>query len=605
MSRLIRMFMSSVKAKMLIMFVILTSIPLIVVGLISYQKSFTTVSEHSKAATLYIIDQLARNIDVLFQDTGKLLELEKNPAVLQFLFSQTDSYADAKQILLAFDLYRKTYRYDNVLNISMVNLYGRGISERKGVFTLNQNPLRNSHFQHLIAHPEDVLIIPPSRSLKLDRLDGFTYDEGNVISILATVKQRITHEVIGFIVIDLNDEFVQRFSESYQLGKTGRFIVSDSEGQPIYRSSDMPPLLATETEASRMLEGKGNFVTSSKGKPIFVTYTTSQTTGWKIIGIAPLQEIVEDANKIRQLIIVSVGLSILFVVGLYFFVSSRLTKPLKVLKNRMRKAASGNLDAKVIPVGSDEITDLGNSFNTMIEQLKMLIARSIQEQEQIRKSELRTLQAQINPHFLYNTLDSIIWMAEAGKNAQVIELVKALSRFFRITLSKGKDWITVANEIEHVQCYLVIQQMRYRDILEYAVDIAPAVLQHRILKMTLQPIVENALYHGIKNKRGKGLILITAHAEDAGQTLVIKVRDNGKGMSKETLELLIARADGAEALSQDFEAESRYQEGGFGLYNVNQRIRLYYGAEYGLTIDSAEGIGTTVTIKVPILPGGK
>lgn len=606
MTKLLRMTVSSVKAKMLAMFVILTSIPLLAVGLVSYQKSFDTVSEHSKASTLYVADQLARSIDILFQDTGKLLELEKNPAVLQFLFRQTDSYTDAKEILIAFDLYRKTYKYDNVLNISLINLYGRGISERKGVFSLNQNPLRNPHFQHLIEQPADVLIIPPSEASLLDRLDGFQYESGGVISIMATVKQRITHEVIGFIVIDLNDEFVQQSADAYRIGKSGRFIVADPGGNPIYEPADVSHELPAGSLTDRLAAGKDSFVAAADtGKPIFVTYTTSEATGWKIVGIAPLQEIVEDANDIRQLIIISVGLSISFVIVLYFFISSRLTKPLKVLKNRMRKAALGNLDAKVSPAGSDEIADLGNSFNTMIEQLKVLIARSIEEQKQIQKSELRTLQAQINPHFLYNTLDSIVWMAEAGKNEQVIELVKAMSRFFRLSLSKGKDWIPAADEIEHVRNYLVIQQVRYRDILDFDIRIDPGAERHPILKMTLQPIVENALYHGIKNKRGKGTIVVDGQLDDAGQTLIVTVRDNGIGMNEETLRLLIERiAALAQPDTKDDDAEDAAPSGGFGLHNVNQRLRLYYGAEYGLAIDSAYGIGTTVTIRIPILPGG-
>lgn len=167
---------SSLRVKMLAMFVVLTMVPLIAVGIVSYQKSFRTISDHSKAAFLLAADRLARDIDVLFQDTMRLLELENHQAVLRYLFSQTDSYADAKDILQAFDLYRKTYRNDKVLNISMVNLYGRGISERKGVFALNQNPLRNPHFQHLMNAPADVLIVPPDEALPQDRLDGFQYE---------------------------------------------------------------------------------------------------------------------------------------------------------------------------------------------------------------------------------------------------------------------------------------------------------------------------------------------------------------------------------------------------------------------------------------------
>ncbi|CAM4222059.1 two-component system sensor histidine kinase YesM [Paenibacillus endophyticus] len=606
MTKRYRLALSSLKSKMLIMFVILTSIPLVAVGLISYQKSFHTISENSKASTIFVADQLARNIDILVQDSSRLLELGKNPAVLQFLFRQTDSYADAKEILLTFDLYRTTYKYEDVLNISIVNLYGRGISERKGVFALNQNPLRNPHFQQLMYNPDDILIIPPSESSPLDRLDGFQYPDGGVISIIATVKQRITHEVMGFIVIDLNDKFVKQFSEAYHIGSTGHFMVTGQKGEPIYQPANREQDLASASLASQLASNKDSFVTSGTGKPVFVTYTTSEATGWKIIGVAPLQEIVEEANEIRQLIIVSVFLSILFIIILYVFISSRLIKPLKILKNKMRQAAHGFLEAKVTPSGSDEIADLGVSFNSMIEQIKVLIARSIQEQKQIQIAELRTLQAQINPHFLYNTLDSIVWMAEAGKNDQVIGLVKAMSRFFRISLSKGKDWITVADELEHVRNYLVIQQVRYRDILDYTLDIDPEAYRHHMLKMTMQPIVENALYHGIKNKRGKGLIAIRGKLDDAGQSFAITVQDNGVGMNADTLALLIKHISGSmQELELDETSEGHPTQGGFGLHNVNQRIQLYYGAAYGLYIESQEGVGTSVTIRIPILPGGK
>lgn len=604
MTKLLPRFMSSIKAKMLAMFVILTSIPLLAVGLISYQKSFNTVSEHSKAATLYVADQLARNIDILFQDSGRLLELEKNPSVLQFLFRQTDSYADAKEILRTFDLYRKTYQYDNVLNISMVNLYGRGISERKGVFALNKNPLRNLHFQHLMNRPDDVLIIPPFEASPLDRLDGFQYGGSGVISMMATVKQRMTSEVIGFIVIDLSDETVQQFSDAYRIGETGRFIIVEEDGEPIYEPAGLPQAWSASL-APRLQTAKDSFVTEGDGgKPLFVAYTTSETTGWKIVGVAPLQEIVAEASEIRQLIIVSVGLSIVFVIGLYYFISSRLIRPIKLLKTKMRQASSGNLDAKVVPVGTDEIAELGSSFNAMTGQIKELLDRSIREQKQIQMAELRTLQAQINPHFLYNTLDSIIWMAEAGKREQVIGLVKALSGFFRISLSKGKDWITVREELEHVRNYLVIQQIRYRDILDFAIEADPEALHHRMLKMTIQPLVENAIYHGIKNKRGKGTIFVACSLQEGGQTLAVRVEDNGVGMSGEQLERLRERIAGHGQETPGGGRDGLDREGGFGLHNVNQRVRLYYGAEYGLTIASEEGAGTAVTVRIPIIPGG-
>lgn len=546
---------------------------------------------------MLVAEQLARDIDVLFQDTGKLLELENNPHVLKFLFAPTETYENAKEILETFELYREIYKYDDVRNITMINLYGKGISERKGLFQLDYNPLRNPHLSQLMDDPELIMNIPPIEASPLDRLDGFTYPNSDTVSIMATVKQKVTREVIGFIVIDINDAVIKKFTSSVKIGQSGYFYVTDAKGNSIFSTPEMTNLSAEGTpdqwiENALHLE-QDSFVLHTSGKPNFIVYTTSPTTGWKIIGTVPLQEIVEDANDIRQLIIVSVILSILFTITLYFFITARLTRPIQILKKKMRQAANGNLEAKVKSTGQDEITDLGNSFNLMLEKIKNLLNQSLREKELIQKAELRTLQAQINPHFLYNTLDSVIWMAEAGKNDQVIKLVQAFSQFFRTSLNKGRDWISVKSEIDHIRNYLVIQQMRYSDILDYEIDIEPELLPHATLKMTLQPLVENALYHGIKNKRGKGLIRIRGKIVEYDILLIVE--DNGIGMSLDRLTAI------REELEQTRipENEATEQTRGFGLYNVHQRIRLYFGERYGIEIESEEGVGTILTVRIP------
>ncbi|WP_438431798.1 sensor histidine kinase [Gorillibacterium sp. sgz500922] len=579
------------------MFAILTSVPLITVGLISYQKSYSTISEHSKASAILVVDQLARDIDNRIQDTSRLLELNQNPSVLQFLSKPTQSFPDAKQILQTIGLYREIYKYDHVWNILMVNLYGRGISERKGVFSLNQNPLNNPHFQKLMQNPDQLLVVPPRDTLEMDRLDGFTYEQGSIVSIMAAIKRPITHEVIGFMVIDLNDDFISQSTTAFKLGKSGYFYVADTGGQPIVgpASGAYAATVLPEEMDSRLALDHDHFIQTQAGKPLFIIFTTSKMTGWKIIGAAPLQEIVSEVQKIRWLIILTVGLSIAFIVALYFFITIRLTRPLKILKNKMRQAAGGNLATKFRPHGTDEVADLGRSFNTMIEQIKRLIDKTVEEEKQIQKAELKILQAQINPHFLYNTLDSIIWMAEAGKNAEVIDLVAAISRFFRISLSKGHDWISIRDELEHIRSYLTIQQVRYRDILDFTIEEDPSILPYTILKMTLQPIVENALYHGIKNKRGKGMIRITARS-GPGKTVVIRVEDNGIGMKVETLKKLRNALDQTQAPQEPGNTKS-----GYGLLNVQQRISLFYGQDYKIRIDSKAGEGTTVCVEIPAL----
>jgi two-component system sensor histidine kinase YesM len=238
----------------------------------------------------------------------------------------------------------------------------------------------------------------------------------------------------------------------------------------------------------------------------------------------------------------------------------------------------------------DEITELGMSFNIMIGKIKELLDSKIKEQENLKKAELRALQAQINPHFLYNTLDTIIWMAESKKTDQVVKIVSALSNFFRISLSKGMDWITIGEEVERIKSYLTIQKMRYRDILDFKIEVEKDVAENTILKLILQPLVENALYHGIKNKRQGGTINIRARRMGDNEVL-LEVEDDGIGFTPEKLAQLRAELEDD---SGDFKMES-----GFGIGNVNNRIRLYYGRSYGVSIRSEYNTGTCVTLVIP------
>ena len=595
---------NSLRSKLMALFVILTSAPLIAVGIVSYQKSFQTLSDYSKAANALVAENFLQELDMMFLNASRLLELENNPMVRRFLFSQTETYPEAMGILQTFQLYREMYQLNElVLNVTLVNLYGKGISERKGVFQLNQNLRKEPYFQTLLETPDETLYVPPSSIPAVPKLDGLDYGGKRTISIMSTIKQPITHQVIGFITIDLDSSVVQQFSETNRIGKTGYFFVADRNGKPIFlpgpEAADhngLPPL----TDVARFGGTKGQLVDNSLGMPVFVIYTISSQTGWYIVGQVPLAEITRDAAQIRNLIFASAILSVVVAITLYFYLTNRMTRPIQILKNKMRLAASGYLEAKAQIDGTDEIADLGRSFNTMLEQIKQLLDRSIEEQKQIQLAELRTLQAQINPHFLYNTLDSIVWMAEARKHDQVIRLVQALSQFFRISLSKGRDVISIAEEIEHIRNYLIIQQMRYRDILDYDIQVDPDIRNCQVLKMTLQPLVENALYHGIKNKRRKGRIEVRGWRDGQGGIL-LKVADNGIGMAPERLDEIRRSLSGGIESRSDSPDETRHH--GFGLRNVHQRIRLYYGEPYGLHVESTHMEGTEVTLRIPDFEG--
>jgi two-component system, sensor histidine kinase YesM len=272
-------------------------------------------------------------------------------------------------------------------------------------------------------------------------------------------------------------------------------------------------------------------------------------------------------------------------------ISRSIYIPLKKLHDVTTTITKNDLQALVTHGNVDEITELGISFNIMIGRIRELLDAKVREQEDLKKAELRTLQAQINPHFLYNTLDTIVWMAELKKTEQVVEIVRALSSFFRTTLSKGKDWITIGEEIELTKNYLTIQKMRYQDILNYKIEVDEAVLDEKILKLTLQPLVENALYHGIKPKRGGGTITIRARQNHDHQVL-LEVEDDGVGCTPYRLGKI---QEGIDSESD----EIILKESGFGLANVSKRIKLYYGKQYGLSINSQYQEGTQITVAIP------
>lgn len=274
-----------------------------------------------------------------------------------------------------------------------------------------------------------------------------------------------------------------------------------------------------------------------------------------------------------------------------WIISASIYIPIKKLHNVTATITGNDLQALVTTHNVDEITELGISFNIMIGQIRELLNAKISEQENLQKAELRALQAQINPHFLYNTLDTIVWMAESNKSDQVIDIVKALASFFRIALSKGKDWIPLRQEVEHVRSYLTIQKMRYRDILDYEIDVEEALLDSTILKLTLQPLVENALYHGIKTKRDGGKIVVQARRLEDDKVL-LRVCDDGVGFTPYKL------AQIQEVLAED-SGEITRGDDGFGLENVHRRIQLYYGKQYGLSLQSHYRGGTQVSVMIP------
>ncbi len=281
---------------------------------------------------------------------------------------------------------------------------------------------------------------------------------------------------------------------------------------------------------------------------------------------------------------------LLLVIVLTVMVVTGIIKPIRELSQVTQRVAQGDFAVRAQVDTEDEVELLADSVNIMTESIERFVSKIKEDERKMRRADLRLLQEQINPHFLYNTLDTIVWLIEGNDPEKAVNMVMSLSEFFRLVLSKGKEYITIQEEEMHIKSYLKIQQVRYRDIMEYEVHIAPELYRYKILKLTLQPLVENSLYHGIKYKRAKGNIVVTGALSEG--EIHFKVEDNGVGMEPE--ELINLRSEIMKPCKDTGK--------GFGLANVNERIRMNFGAQYGMRIDSRAGMGTRVEIVIPAVP---
>lgn len=304
-----------------------------------------------------------------------------------------------------------------------------------------------------------------------------------------------------------------------------------------------------------------------------------------------LQQLRDEYQNLYQvlmrILLVACICIVLVIIFMFYQIPLSITRPIRKLAEVTDQVAKGDFSVKFDVRASREIGLLSDSLNMMIDKINELLSQVTREQTRLRRAEFELLQSQINPHFLYNTLDAIVWLAEAGEQKKVVSMVGSLSEFFRTSLNQGKDIITINEELHHVRSYLEIQQVRYQDILQYDIRVPDELFRYLIPKITIQPLVENALYHGIKNKRGPGRIIIGGRKEK--DYFVLTIADNGIGINEDRLIQIIDGMKNKVPTKKDF----------YGLYNVNERICLNFGEQYGLSIESKYGEGTVVNVMLP------
>lgn len=396
----------------------------------------------------------------------------------------------------------------------------------------------------------------------------------------------------GVLLIDIRYNSLERLFDGVNLGNGGYAYLISSDGEIIYHPKAQLIDSGIVKENNRESAGlkDGNYEEVFDGEKRIVSVKTVGYTGWKIVGVTPLDGM--SLNNIKtKLLMVFIIAFVLFILSIInSYISTRITDPIKELEKAVNEIEQGNLEVEVRSAGSYEIQHLGTSIQSMARRIRKLMNDIVAEHESKRRSEFDTLQSQINPHFLYNTLDIIVWMIENEKQSEAVKVVTALARFFRISLSKGKSIIPVKDELEHVRNYLMIQHMRYKNKFTYDIEADEDVLELASLKLMLQPLVENAIYHGMEFMDGDGEILVRAWRRE--DDLYMSVSDNGLGMTQEQVERLFRASDHT----------SSGRGSGIGVKNVNERIKLYFGTGYGLEILSEPDEGTTVTAHLPAIP---
>ena len=394
----------------------------------------------------------------------------------------------------------------------------------------------------------------------------------------------------GVLKIEISFQSFIDLVDKSKLGEGGHVTIIDSAYDVVYTSVAEPELAREGLDAAReIILGSKSAVLG--GYNMAINVDTLTNTKWRICVFINIDELMEIQRTFLLTMVVVAGVVLLIGVLLFTAVARMITAPMKQLELAMSKVEKSDYFRmeEVELVASSEIEALTRRFNQMMRKIGELMDHLIAEQNAQRKSELKALQNQINPHFLYNTLDSILWLIENGKNVEAEEMVVALARLFRIGISGDSEVITVRDEIEHVRNYLLIQNIRYTGSFDYEFDVDEAALDVLTMKLVLQPIVENCIYHGLKNNIGKGDIRISAYIEDG--FLFMRVTDNGYGMRQEAIdEIYHSFEDGVVSNS-------------VGLKNIYQRVMIYYGGNAGMTIESELDEGTSITIKEPLARG--
>lgn len=570
----------SIRNSIFIYFTITSLVAVLLIVISIYSRLSSQLYDTVKQENVNLVNRVDSSMEVYLRNIMKL--------------SDTIYYGIIKNTNLSEDSIgeKLTLLYNNnkeqVSNIALISKEGEPISVVPAArFRKNFKAEDEEWFVNALNKTENIHFTLPHVQKMFEKGDN-SYNW--VISMSRAVEITVggsTEQAV--LLIEMAYQGLEEVLDEVTLGNGGYIYLMDSNGDIIWHPKF--ELIASGRVKENNLVAAGYDDGSREevfnGTRQTVVTKTVGYTGWKLVGVIKGTGISLNMLKTRLFIVFVILLIIFIVILINSYISFRVTNPIRELEKSVKALEEGNLDADIYMGGSYEVQHLGKSVQDMKFRIKGLMQDIVNEHEEKRKSEFDSLQAQINPHFLYNTLDIIVWQIENEKQSEAVHTVTALARFFRLSLGKGKNIVTVKDEIDHVKNYLMIQHMRFKNKFDYEFDIAEDVLELPSLKLMLQPLVENAIYHGMEFMDGDGMITVKAWREE--DELYLSVADNGLGMTEDKVEMILTGKS----------TSGNGRGSGIGVKNVNERIKLYFGEAYGLTIDSEPDEGTTVIIHLP------
>jgi len=572
----------SLRSELLINFIVVELISLLLVDSISYLWIEDLLNRRISESTVETLKQIDRNISALFGDLDDIsLYTISNRYVRAFL--KLDKREEKK---IAQTLININEEYANLMNsksyVSSINIIGdNGLTYETAV------PKYSSPNEDMIKYtshlPMDGSFIITPTYIKYYQNLGLQY----IISFCRQINDMNNlNKRLGMLSIDISEKKLSEIYSDVQLGSSGFIFIVNREGTIVShpRKEELCKYVGDQPYFGEIFrKGEGFSRLKIEGKDMLVTYYCSPLYNLAFIGMVPFAELMRETISIRNVLSLVALVVSIFAVVIFFRIAEGITNPINSIIERMKKVENGDMNVVVDIQRNDEIGLLGKNFNNMIKRLKYLIEEVYNAQIKNKEAELRALQAQINPHFLYNTLDVIYWTSRIEKAEKTGSLVTALAKLFRLGLNNGNEITTIAKEVEYLNYYLAIQKVRYEKEPNIIINVDPSIFEYKTIKLILQPIVENALIHGIADLGEDGAIEVTGRELDGD--IVFTVCDNGAGMSDAKI---------ASIFLNDTDTEK-----GYGIKNVHERIKLFFGEKYGLSITSQEGSGTKVEIRIP------